>query len=667
MTLDLGGRFEIHESEPRTDLDTGTAKAFKATAKGSSDSDLAGFLQSHQFAHDLARLEPFVLLTIDGLASLLDQDVVTLPNGHRRLATIWRLPSGGRILRSLDEAFEPLGEKFLIDGFIRSVLPALRDLDLHRQPHREIRPTNLFYRSSGRGDGLILGPFGLGPPAYDQPGWLEPVESAVTDPDARGRGRIADDLFSLGATLVFLALGGSSLRRMDQQTLLHRRFNQGSFEVLTDGRRLPADLADVARGLLADNVKERWTLKDLELWLDGRSPTIHRKGAAKAGRPFVVNGRSINTPRGLAEALASNWDIGVATLRSAEFDEWLRRAGSDGVVSDKAAKRVRELIASGKGEALQDSTISLSCLAFDPAGPLRYRSIAAMPEGVADALAATLAKPKPPERRRNDFVDLIRSGGIKRWISAQLDASREAFAFSVIAEKLRDVAISREVAFGLERCLYELSPHVHCLSPLLIEHVVLGIADVLPTLDRLPAVSIQPTLMADRHIVGFIACRCPQMSPTLLRSLEEKVGSLSHLVATARILAQIQVSSGNGPVVNLSTRWAELLKAAVLESVRRKDLRKRLVAEIDRAAPFGRMDSLVHPLADAALLDRENKGFLAAAAEHSRNRQAIAALEDELSDTSRRAKDLGPQIASSVSLACALVTVVILILRQLAV
>jgi hypothetical protein len=662
MTLDLGGRFDIRDGERLTLLDAGAAQAFRAVDKKSGDDGYVAYILGHAFAPQLSRLEPMIALQVRGMTSLLDQGVVQLADGRRRFATIWHLPNPEPLVRSLEQTFEPMGESFLIDGIVRSVLPALRDLELHKLTHRSIRPTNLFVDSANRKH-VVLGPFGLGPPAYDQPDWIEPLDSAVADPDGRGPGSLADDLFALGETLVFLAQGGSPLKRVGQTELLHRRMTLGSFEVLTAGRRLPTSVHDLARGLLVDNAKERWDLKDIELWLDGRSPTLHRTVPLKAaGRPFAVGDRQATTARALADALSTNWDTAAIALKSEDFVEWLRRALTDGAVNDKIAKGLRDALSLGKGEAMQDSMIALSCAALDPSGPMRFRSLAVMPDGIADALAATLAKAEPSSMRVDDFVAIIRSGAIKRIIASQPDPSREAFAFGVLAEKLRDVVASRDVAFGIERCLYEVNPQAHCLSPLLIEHCVISIGDLLPVLDALPADRISPGLLTDKHLISFIACRCPQMSAKLLGFLEKEVGSLAHLVGSIRVLAQVQVSSGNGPVPNLTKRLGPFVKAAVETTVHSVDLKQRLMSDLDVSMPSGRLDRLCQPFTDATLLDRDGRAFLAAALEHGRNREILGKIKEELAEITKRAQVVGPQIASGVSIATALVAAGVLML-----
>src|SRR3546814_17507443 len=81
--------------------------------------------------------------------------------------------------------------------------------------------------------------------------------------------------------------------------------------------------SDLLRGLLSDDPRERWSIREIELWIGGRRLTPKQaKLPAKAARPITIAGRDYENVRSAAEALASNWPVAGEVVRGNAFDNW---------------------------------------------------------------------------------------------------------------------------------------------------------------------------------------------------------------------------------------------------------------------------------------------------------------------------------------------------------
>ena len=142
------------------------------------------------------------------------------------------------------------GEAELIECLLRPAAQALDRLNARGVTHRAIRPDNVFQSAPGRP--VTLGQGWAAPPASLQPALFEPPYSAMCLPCARGEGSIADDVYALGALMVVLALGLIPLAGLDPVGVVRRKLELGSFAALAGEAHLPSAIADLARGMLAE-------------------------------------------------------------------------------------------------------------------------------------------------------------------------------------------------------------------------------------------------------------------------------------------------------------------------------------------------------------------------------------------------------------------------------
>ena len=116
---------------------------------------------------------------------------------------------------------------------------------------------------------------------------------------------------------------------------------------------------ELLRGLLHDDPTQRWTLDEIQVWLDGRRLTpkqaLTRK---KAARPFPFAGtRYTQTPL-LAMALDSYPSEAVKIVDDGSLEQWLARSLEDEQAVERYEEALQYSIQGGRSGGYADRLVS---------------------------------------------------------------------------------------------------------------------------------------------------------------------------------------------------------------------------------------------------------------------------------------------------------------------
>ena len=104
------------------------------------------------------------------------------------------------------------------------------------QVHRSIRPDNMY--ATGLDDSWIqFGDCVTVPPGWGQSPILETIEMGMTPMSGHGPSTSADDMYSLGVSILFLAMGHCPVVHMSTKDLIASKTAIGSFAALHGGDR----------------------------------------------------------------------------------------------------------------------------------------------------------------------------------------------------------------------------------------------------------------------------------------------------------------------------------------------------------------------------------------------------------------------------------------------
>jgi hypothetical protein len=326
-------------------------------------------------------------------------------------------------------------------------------------------------------------------------------------PYGRGDGLIEDDVYALGVLLISLAIGTVPLAEHDHTEIIRRKLERGSFAALVGTYRLPPSIADLARGMLAEDPAHRPPPVLLADPLAARSRRVAARPAQRAQMPIELEGIQAWDARSLAFALFRAPETGLRLLRGAAIDPWLRRALGDPPLAARLEEEVRGRHNSySTAPAAADALLMLRCIALlDPLAPACWGGIALFPDGLGP-LSAFAAEPGDAEQTR--IIGFILNEGASVWAEVQGERPTERVDIAVTRLDSRQNRLLLQIpgwAGGFARLRYALNPLLACNGKSLEAASVVRLSELLPALEQ--SAGLSRDLVIDQEIAAFISAR----------------------------------------------------------------------------------------------------------------------------------------------------------------
>jgi eukaryotic-like serine/threonine-protein kinase len=617
-----GSAFEILADQKLDALRQPYAPAFAAACAERQSESFFAIVSDQTLPPRYELVEKLASLRLDHVLTPVGWGLVDLPGlPAGSFATVFERPAGERVVGDTAETLKPLTADEILHTVLPPIVRALHAFADARITHRAIRPTNLFYHGPRRE--MLLGDAVSAPPGYAQPDAFETVEGAMAAPHCRGAGTPSDDLYALGVTLVYLLLARDPTAGTDPRELLRAKIERGSFMTIIGQARLPPELIEILRGLLADDGRERWTIEDVENWMQGRrlKPRQQNPSGIVATRPFDFNGRGSYTARAVAHAFAGDPPAAARAIRSTDFEIWLQRSLADETRS-VAVAAVRADGGELRTNAGQDLRLTArTCIALDPLAPIRYGDFSIAIDSFGNALIAAFNC-----RGSLQTIGEILTARLPQfWMSAQTNLKPEIVAMNAAKpfETIRRLAEDPRLGFGLERVLYELNPMIHCLSPLIQADHVVEAPDILDALERAAERGVSAETLLDRHLAAFIAARARHLPREALDFLSGS--ARQRALGTLAILAHLQ--GAHGPVTLPALgKFIASQASTLVDMFHSRERRTRLLAEVNKLANRGSLSDLFWLLNGSTERSRDMQGFAAAQQEFATVERALAVL-----------------------------------------
>ncbi len=662
-TVDLNNRYDIMPGAPMEKLDSLTASAFVARDRVLGYDDLFALVCGTDMVVRRDALPRIRDLMGGATLRLMDWGIIEWPkDGQRHFAIIFEQPVGDALMPNLGEEIAPMDELELTRVILPSVISALGQLSANQITHRAIRPDNIFYTDESR-QGVVLGENTSAPAGYNQPVMFETIEFGMAMPEGRGPGTTADDIYALGVTMLMLLLGHNPVADIDDHDLIAAKIKEGSYRTLLGGKQVVPPMREPLRGMLSDDPAKRWSLEDLEMWLNGRRLSLMQPALAeRAQRPFRFEGKKYYCCRSLAYGLARDWRSASLMVKQGNIARWVRRSIGDeeraeaidaalGVakVSRGDAKDSRRLLKGG-GPSAGIALVSRVCMALDPAAPIRYKGFSSTFWGLEQAMAATFQH----KGRAQVFAEMILHDLPIFWLQLQkmtaADVAKKTSSFDRLAQYLKDPRIG----FGIERCLYAFNPTQHCLSPFIEADQVVHISELLPALDRVGR-SHPEVVPIDRHIAAFIGARFKQSVDRPLTEFANKNNQERSALGLLNVLALLQWRLGPPELPGLAN-WVGEHLTPVVASFHNRAERLRLEKELPNFIAKGNLSELFNFLSDSGRRERDRMGFAQASETYAAAVGEIAQLKSGVADP-ERARTAGHRLAAGVTMVLSLAAV----------
>lgn len=657
----LADRFSVRFGEALPELDAPGAKAFVVRETHGTPRDL--------FARVL---EPGAIPRKDLMTPLrahrdvqimrpVEWGVIACPPQNRNaFAAVFERPAGGPLVPLGATAFAPVPVAELTNRILVPAAMALAQLNRRSITHGAVRPDNLFAAGTGSNH-IIVGECVTSTPGSAQPAAFVTIEQAMTPPLGRGPGIGADDMYALGATVLALAMGRVPMADLSVEEVIQAKLSRGSFIALLGGERVPFGLREVLRGLLADSAKERWSIVQIEQWLGGgMNKALHDVSDSRMDRPVMFRGKERWGFRELAHGFGQDWRAASSTVLDEGFGKWVGRGLGDADLADELKKTLKSARIDAAANPGPDAKlVSQICSTLDPDGPIRYRSVVAMPTGLGPLLAAAMRE--GARDQVNDICDLLAKGVAMDWLAWHAEGASSDLAVALKPYKeLQQLLRHSGPGYGVERCLYELNPGLPCQSVAVEPYYVETLGDLLPTLETVVARTGKLPAVFDRHFAAFIANRAKRNLDREFQAMEEARGdALLVKLGMVRLFAWLQTEYGPAHLPQLANWLADDLKDAAgrfASKTIRAEVQRRLLA----AAPQGDLSAIYNAACDKALMARDEQGKRAAVQEFVKARRRIALLEAR--DSAEGASAAGGRVAAWLGGAAAFISAAVVVL-----
>ena len=656
----LRDRFLISGDKPLPNLDSPNAQAYMAEDRRDLSRDLFALVCTPGIP---PRTDAMRRLKSDpgaGALELIEWGSAFWPLiGRRTMIVIYERPLGGRVFEQIRNNRARITEYDIPRKVIQPLVAALRHMASINVPHRAVRPDNIYFIDEECQE-IVLGECVTSPEGFDQPIMFEPLERALASPAGRGKGSMVDDMYSLGASIVVIALGVNPIERMKGEDLLFRRTNLGSYATICGNARVPISLLEMVRGLLSDNPRERWGLDEVEKWLNGLKQTPQQKKAAKkSDTPVRFGGRDHTNVRTLAHAFNRQIPEAVRVLKDETFHAWLKRSAGESDLSDSLKGFIDTALFHKDGMQGSDEFLVARCCAImDPLGPIRYKGVSVYIDGIGPMLAMEVI--------RNGNVQILTEIVLRDiyqfWTSDRavfMDVVEAASVFTRVKTWLTNNTAGQ----GLERALYELNPGLACQSSHIIDDGIIFIEDLLPALDQAAGHAEDKSKPTDRHVSAFIAARFNEDILPHLKALTAQKESTS-VIGMLSLLAFLQWKLKAEPVYGLAS-WIGGLLGPAINGYHSRTTRREIEREIPKLVRKGSLPDMFDLIDNAEKRQEDQNGYADAVDEYATSAHEIEDIEGTGSELTEKAEKTGQKTAATVSIITTMIAMTIMFITEM--
>jgi len=579
----------LFPSQRLAQYDKGSVKAYAAKGRNKAPVNIFAMVCEDHITPRTSKAGNYVSILNPSLLRLVASGVADWPPaGKEKYVFIYENILGQPLMK--DDIRGGMGMKhdIVLSAVIKPIINVLADMRDKDIIHGCIRPSNIFDGGAKNFERAILGECLSVPPSYHMPVLYETIDRALATPSARGTGTQADDLYSLGVTIAVLLRNNDPLAGLDDDAIIEHKMEEGSYAALTGKDRFTGAILELLRGLLHDDVAQRWTLDDVMVWLDGRrlSPKQATK-RPKASRPITFNLHKYMRPEMLAKDLNKNPNEAKNLIESGDIEQWIIRALDDKVVEERYEAAIKQAEEGGKTAGYNERLITRVCMALNPEGPIRFKTINVIPDGIGPALTEAFIMKRDLQVYHDFFMNYF----ITQWIDFQTSPVSDVSAIVGKFDSARAHLRQKGMGGGMERCIYALNPEVHCLSEKLIRYHVRSPEDLMHALEKMASNPNKPAFLFDRHIIAFLSVKDRKNIDPYIPDMNAPE-PYKRVLGEMKTLATIQKRSNMEKFPGIATWLVENLDP-VYERFHDRELRKEMKKRAERAKESGDLIKII--------------------------------------------------------------------------
>jgi len=659
----IKGQYLVDENTPLNELSLPSAKAYEASDARNTERQCFALVCTPGLPVRLNHAPDLISMNHIGVMELLTWDVVFWPQlKQKTIVLIYERPMGGSVIEAIKRGEFNLREEDFQSIIIDPIFRAIEHLDSINITHREIRAENLYFMDTQHQE-VVLGDCLSCPPGFDQPIIYEPLHRSMASASGRGNGDLNDDLYALGVTLIILVLGEKIQEYETLEELFTAKVDDGTYAALCGNRRIFSSIQEPIRGLVIDDLSERWGFEEMTQWLNGKKQNSKKHiPVRKTTRPYYFMDKSYQSPRVLAHAFTKNVKEAAIAIKGEELEKWIRKS----LRESELAKNINAIAVAAAAQEndvrnSDDHVVTKATILMDPLGPIRYKGLAFMPDGFGATLAIELL-------RRNTMqtaAEVLRYNLPNIWYRAPSKEARDSYSlrFQTTFREMSGFLQNVGPGYGIERCLYQLNSSLPCQSSLIAENCVVSIQELLPALDKIAGDIDQTLRPIDRHITAFIAARLGSSIETELSALSEHKDS-SFLIGMLRILAILQSKNSNSQPLYSLTNWVGSMLEPVIRTYFNLFTRKKIEKEIPLVVRQGNLLALLDLVNNTQMRDQDTEDFDNACLEYNTIEKQIQDIKSGDLSSPEAAIEQGQKFSALMSLAILMIFITILFLSE---
>ncbi len=623
---DLHGKFHIDCDKRLTKFDVGEIKAYEASSSGKDSGSFLALVCEPHLTPRRRAANVYENIVNPSSFSLIRHGIAHWPpEDAQRYIVVYRLNFRTTIASLEGKQAFGLKDDEVIDNILHPMINVLQDFRDKDFVHGAIRPNNIFHSGSGRVEKPVLGDCLSVPCSYHQPVLYLPIEKAMIDPIGRGVTTQADDLYALGVTLAVMLRHQDPMQSLTDKEIIEQKIEHGSYVALVGGDRLKGNVIELLRGLLIDDSAQRWTVDDVLAWIDGRrlsqKQVVREK---KAQRPLKFGTKKYFLASRLAMDIPSNPQEVVRIVEQEELQLWVGRSLQDDAVEARLTDAINYSQDKGTGPGYEDRLVCNVSMALDTRAPLRYKGLNLYGTGIGAALAEAILIKKD----LNPFVEIFSYGLAMNWLIMSSDPYLDTGAHLPKFDSCRSFTRQTNAGYGIERCLYYLSPDTPCLSSKVSKYFVRGSEDLIEAFEDICAQNKMSGLFLDRHSIGFLCARDPKSVEGYLPELNGPE-PYKIILGNLKTLATIQKRGKLHEFPAIAQYIADKLDP-VYDRYHDREVREKLKKNISRYASDGDLVQMAGLLDNVELPAKDFTNFKQAMAQYHELNKEYDKLEEAL-------------------------------------
>jgi hypothetical protein len=657
-SISFKGEIEIFPNQWLITHDQGPIKAYAARSR--SGNPAFALLCERSLVPHIYNASKYYAFNNPAMPKLLGAGLVDwTPLRQKRYVIIYEDKLGKPIATKDQLMAMGLKPDLVLSTVIRNLSSVLKDMRDADFVHGNIRLSNLYDGGGSNFEKVMLGECLSTPMGYSNSVHYETIERALADPAARGMPSFEDDMYSFGVLLAMMMRPADPFPGISDADLIQHKIEHGSYATLTGKERFTGSILELLRGLLNDDPRQRWSIDDVLIWVDGRRVASKQTAALrfKANRPLEIENHKFLRPDELAIFLPKSPSHTARLIDHGEMRMWLTRSIQDKQLEENVENAVSTAKSHGTSGINYDDRLSaFVCMALAPNFPIMYRGVKVAPQGFGRAIVDALVNSKDI----SPYVDIIQTQMVSFWISCASKAGVDTTELFQTFEVCRAYMRQNVIGYGIERCIYLLAPEAPCLSEKFKDYHVRTPEEMLMAYETMAAEGNRPENFFDRHIVAFLSVRDRAVIEPFLPDLNAHE-KYRQTLAVLKIFAEIQKRSKLPSMPHLGT-WIIQNTDPIVNRFHDRDKRQKLRDQISSLRDKGDLTKLLDILDNTMQVNEDLRQFRSMITNFVNLRREYMRLEHDLEHNPEFGHGTGRQTAAVISGMVASVIVILFLL-----